>query len=57
MLMSDNASNDLSETLRRWLDEGNLDGPNSIFETLNIGQIKRRAAQRVLTAQRSRHDA
>ena len=51
--MPDNDSNDLAEGLRKWLEEGHLNNPNAIPETIDIAQMKRKAAQRIMAAQRA----
>jgi hypothetical protein len=52
--MSDNTDpDDLAEGLRKWLEAGHLNDPGSVPETINIAQMKRKAAQRIMAAQRA----
>ena len=54
--MSDNDPNDLSEGLRKWLEAGHLNDARSVPETIDIAQMKRKAAQRIMAAQRAHAD-
>ncbi len=52
-MSSNNDSNDLAEGLRKWLEAGNLNDAAAIPETVDIGSMKRKAAQRIMAAQRA----
>jgi hypothetical protein len=44
--------NDLSEGLRLWLDEGHLSTRRAVLPVVDLGELKRNAAQRLMAAQR-----
>ncbi len=54
--MPNDDRNELAEGLRKWLEEGHLNNPKSVPETIDIAQLKRKAAQRIMAAQRALPD-
>ena len=51
--MPEHDPKDLAEGLRKWLEEGHLSNTASVPETIDIAQMKRKAAQRIMAAQRA----